>query len=253
MEIQRERSKPLRLPDQDEQNAVTVKLEKRLAKQRALRMAAIELSAKAGEESESVDLNLMSQTQTDKVFPKYEGDMFSTAGSYLGGMLYLSRMADSSLKTKKLQKSMLDVDKEKKEKELLEMEQKKKNEKAERDANNKLADTNVAENSAEDFHAKLTCAQSLCNWSRNPANAARLCGEGAVRAIMQLSMESSDQITYYCAACFRFMSEQKVLASSMIDEGAISTISELSSIKTDEFTLTNLAIALVNLTRVNGK
>jgi len=39
----------------------------------------------------------------------------------------------------------------------------------------------------------------------------------------------------------------------MIDEGAIATISELCSTKTDEFTVTNLAIALVNLTRINGE
>ena len=48
------------------------------------------------------------------------------------------------------------------------------------------------------------------------------------------------------------MSEQPELAVSMIDEGAIATISELCSTKTDEFTVTNLAISLVNLTRING-
>jgi hypothetical protein len=69
---------------------------------------------------------------------------------------------------------------------------------------------------------------------------------------MQLSLEPSDKIQFFCVAAFRYMSEQQELAISMIDEGAIATISELCSTKTDEFTVTNLAIALVNLTRVNG-
>lgn len=69
---------------------------------------------------------------------------------------------------------------------------------------------------------------------------------------MQLSLEPSERIQFFCVAAFRYMSEQPELAISMIDEGAIATISELCSTKTDEFTGTSLAIALVNLTRING-
>ena len=171
-----QRAKPLRLPDQDEKIAATAKLEKKLAKQRAARMAAIEQSAKNDEDmksSTSADLQPGMTSQMAKAFPKYDGDQFSTAGSYLDGMLYLSRMADSSIKTKKINTSLSDSEnKKQKEAELLEAEQKKKTESAEKDANNKLANRDVVKNSAEDdMNAKLTCAISLCNWARNPANA----------------------------------------------------------------------------------
>jgi hypothetical protein len=143
-------------------------------------MAAIEQSAKNDEDLKSsamTDTQLSGVTmQVAKVFPKYEGDQFSTAGTYLDGMLYLSRMADSSLKTKKLKTTLSDAEiKKQKEAEVIEAEMKKKTESAEKDANNKLANRDVVKNSAEeDMNAKLACALSLCNWSRNPANAVRV-------------------------------------------------------------------------------
>ena len=174
------RSKPLRLPDQDEKNAATAKLEKKLAKQRAARMAAIEQSTKSDEDLKSSTLNDSQLSgvaqQISNVFPKYDGDQFSTGGFYLDGMLYLSRMADSSIKTKKLKNALTDAEMKKQiDTEMVEAEQKKKKENAETDASDKLANKDVVKNSAEeDMNAKLTCALSLCNWSRNPANAVSL-------------------------------------------------------------------------------
>ena len=63
-EIQRERSKPLRLPDPEEQDAATAKLEKKLAKQRALRMAAIEQS-----ELDAAKDNRLHQTSRQQRLP----------------------------------------------------------------------------------------------------------------------------------------------------------------------------------------
>lgn len=48
--------------------------------------------------------------------------------------------------------------------------------------------------SVDDLGPKIYCAAALCNWSRNAANAPRLANEGAVRAIMQLSMEIHPRI-----------------------------------------------------------
>ena len=105
--------------------------------------------------------------------------------------------------------------------------------------------------------AKLQCAASLCSWSRSPANASRLANEGAVRAINILALEPIKKIGLYCAAAYRYMSEHLELAIAMIEETkTISTISEMinnNSSNTDDFIAYNLAIALVNLTRVNGK
>eukprot|EP00981_Chlorochromonas_danica_P001531 scaffold334_cov173-Ochromonas_danica.AAC.7 len=256
IDIVRESSKPLRLPDQDEHKASTDKLEKKLAKQRAARMAAIEQSAKEDHASKQGNHGFDGSNgglNASNVFNKYEGDLFSTGGQYLEGMLYLSRMADSSLRTKRLNPSLHETERKKNEDNTMNVEVEK-NAK-ERDSNNNAdEDTSSHEIATNpDINAKLSCAISLCNWSRNPANAVRLATEGAVRAIMTLSMEPVTKITVYCAAAFRFMSEQAVLAVSMIDEGAVTTISELLGSKTDDFIVNNLAMALVNLTRVNGK
>lgn len=253
--IQRERSKPLRLPDQDEHKVATNKLEKKLAKQRAARMAAIEQSAK--EEEAMKKSGAMNESSTDTlrnsaIFQKYGGDLFSTGGHYLDGMLYLSRMADSSLRTKKITGISGDFDATNIEESLASLDDDKK---VDRDLMSFDAEEgSIGESSTNpDVNAKLNCAASLCNWSRNPANASRLASEGAVRAIMQLSLEPVPRIISFCAAAFRFMSEYTALAVSMIEEGAITTISDLVSSSSDDFVTFNLAIALVNLTRINGK
>ncbi len=255
VEIQRERSKPLRLPDQDEHKIATNKLEKKLAKQRAARMAAIEQSAK-NEEAMKKAANsaefFVNTLNDSNVFSNYGGDLFSTGGHYLEGMLYLSRMADSSLRTKRLDSASTDPDKKKMDESQSSQDNEKKTDKSITGADSEEGSTGD-HGTNPDANAKLQCAASLCNWSRNPANAQRLATEGAVRAIMQLSLEPIQRVIEYCAAAFRFMSEFPPLAIAMIEDGAITTISELISSHTDDFVTYNLAIALVNLTRINGK
>jgi hypothetical protein len=251
LEIQRERSKPLRLPDQDQHKTATHKLEKKLAKQRAARMAAIEQSAK-NEEAALKMSNSMGDVFVDsmaqsQVFTSYRGDLFGTGGHYLEGMLYLSRMVN------KQRVNSANADSEAKN--LDDSQSQQLDKKSDRDAGGADSEQGAdGEHSTNpDANAKLHCAASLCNWSRNAANAQRLAAEGAVRAIMQLSLEPVHRIVEYCAAAFRFMSEFPPLAISMIEDGAITTISELISSHTDDFILSNLAIALVNLTRINGR
>lgn len=260
LEIQRERSKPLRLPDPEERAAATAKLEKKLAKQRAARMAAIEQSAMEATEQDMTTMEI-SKTFIEELgdtakhcLKTYDGDQFSVAGPYLEGMLYLSRMADSSTKMKR--KKDKELEQHLKRKADLDEEEMSRKQAEEEEASSRLTGTGMKEDSistAPDINAKINCAMSLCNWSRNPQNASRLSSEGAVRAIMILSMEYNDRISVFCAAAFRHMSESYELAVSMIEEGAIATMSEVCSSRTDDFTLTNVAIALVNLTRVNGK
>mmetsp|Transcript_1033 Transcript_1033/g.1708 ORF Transcript_1033/g.1708 Transcript_1033/m.1708 type:complete len:1654 (-) Transcript_1033:97-5058(-) len=254
LEIQRERSKPLRLPDQDLQRAANEKLEKQRAKQRAARMAAMEQSAK--EEQMLIATSEFAAAFLDPatVLPGYKGDLFSSGGAYLEGMIYLSRMADSSIKTQRINNAMYEGEKQASAAEEVAVEADKKNEKEskhnDQDEKSSLEQDSVNANT----NAKIHCAASLCNWSRNPANAARLASEGAVRAINTLAMEPVNSITMYCAAAYRHMSEHQELATVMVDEiKTISTISEMVSSTTDDFIAYNLAIALVNLTRVNGR
>eukprot|EP01038_Epipyxis_sp_PR26KG_P013506 gene13506-18121_t len=261
IEIQRERSKPLRLPDQDEHKSATEKLEKKLSKERKARMAKHEQLAREEEEFKKKGITSVEnagKALMSTVFQPYDGDRFSSEGPYLEGMLYLSRMADASIKTQNKSGSAVndsENSKESTDKEFLSKEIAKTNEK-----DIKLSESGDdsifrSESSVDpDANMKLNCAISLCNWSRNPANASRLASEGAVRAIIQLALEPINRIAMYCVAAFRYMSEYPELAVSIIEEGGMSTISEIiNSAMMDDFIANNLAITLVNLTRIVGK
>lgn len=257
LDIQRERAKPLRIPDQDEKNAATAKLEKKLAKQRAARMAAIEKSAMEEEKAKNAiaaNDSSLSKQKLKSVLPKYDGDLFSSKGDYMESMLYLSRMADSVKKSVR-PGGKVDGNDIKGDNKFLKSEARETNKIEDESSRNGIDEQSHSDHSnvTSDVGAKLYCAATLCNWARNPANAARLASEGAVRAIMQLSVEDMPRIAMFCAAAFRLMSEHHSLALSMIDEGATSTILDVVNTTTDEFIAGNLAISLVNLTRINGK
>lgn len=258
LEIQRERSKPLKLPDPDEQNLAAEKLEKRLAKQRAARMAVMDRSATDEDEFKSAGETTPAALNASvlHILPKYEGDKFGTGGPYLNSMLYLSRMANSFQKSNRGKisiESELTNDKDINSPSALNESFKKVEEDVHRPDSSNLTGTNESTNTS-DVNSKLFCATALCNWSRNPANAQRLADEGAVRAISQLFLEPNARILKFCAAAFRYMSEHAPLALKMIDfENAIGTISDVIASCSDEFVCSNLAIVLVNLTRINGK
>lgn len=269
LEIQRLRAKPL--PDQDENKVATAKLERKLAKQRAARMKAIAKSNKEEEALRASSANpdaTLGRNLSSSVFPPYDGDLFSTGGNYLNGMLYLSRMLDSQSKSQrnKQQEGLISSAADSKGGGTEDSSGSKKNESGNRNnadddfkhrASNDDLDRQLgfSESSvgSDSGGSKLYCATALCNWSRNAANAQRLASEGAVRAIIQLFLEPSSRILRFCAGAFRFMSEHTVLAISMIDDGAISTMSDVINSTSDEFVLGNIAIALLNLTRLVGK
>jgi hypothetical protein len=258
MDIQRVRAMPsLKLPDQDDdlEGNGSTKVDKKASNRKGIssiyRSAMNEVLQEESEENERNRESLMGQ-----VLPSYNGDMFGSGGPYLGSMIYLSRMADAESKTNR-KKSFMDIDdtsergsvvinqntstdsiRSADEKKSLEL-----------DVNDDIKnghDTSV-------YDAKLYCAASLCNWSRDPSNANRLASEGAVRAILQLLLEPHYKILKYCAAAFRYMSEQLPLAVVMIEESVTNTIADTILSASDDFITYNLAIALVNLTRISGK
>jgi hypothetical protein len=244
MDIRRELAKPLFIPDKDEKDAAAAKLERRLAKQRAARMAAKEDTKSNDTNKKSFDAT-NNTLSTQKFLKHYEGDLFSTGGDYIDGIMYLSRCLDGESGNGKF------VDMKKLLREKKKTAQALKQSEPEIDPLGDKASVESAEGS--DVGSKLYCATSLCNWSRNPANAHRLEGEGAVRAIMMLSMEKLPRILVFCAGAFRYMSEQPILAHRMIDDQALGAILEMIGTKADDFICGNLAIALLNLTRVNGR
>eukprot|EP00602_Paraphysomonas_sp_CaronLab_P010685 CAMPEP_0185036964 /NCGR_PEP_ID=MMETSP1103-20130426/30746_1 /TAXON_ID=36769 /ORGANISM="Paraphysomonas bandaiensis, Strain Caron Lab Isolate" /LENGTH=1556 /DNA_ID=CAMNT_0027574739 /DNA_START=14 /DNA_END=4684 /DNA_ORIENTATION=- len=246
LDIQRERGKPLRLPENEEKNLATVKLEKKLAKQRAQRMAAKDEAAKDDENDSAKEMKSIFGAGMKHILPKYGGDMFGTAGEYMGGMLYLSRMPPKrSHQGTAMLKSFSRTN-------TLQME-----DSQGPDDEADLAVRNVVQNSGEDedteISSKLYCATALCNWARNPSNAQRLANEGAVRAIILLSNEKVAKISVYCAGAFRYMSEHTVLAEKMIEEKCVNVISEMITSCNDDFISGNLAICLLNLTRISGR
>jgi hypothetical protein len=258
LDIQRERSKPVRMPEENEKNKENARIARNYAKQRAARIAAIEQSAKEEEEAGklTVTSNLMSRERLQSILPPYRGDLFSTSGEYLQSMLYLSRLADSVTKSSRLTYTLPAIDFNRTRDNTPKAETREHLDRKEKEASSSVDDGSSGANehsTVADIGAKLYCATSLCNWARNPANAERLAAEGAVRAIMLLALEDVPRITMFCAAAFRYMSEQPVLALSMIEENASMTIIDIINSNVDEFILGNLAIALVNLTRANGK
>jgi len=254
LEIQRERSKPPTVVDSEDLQAKRAKLEKKLEKQRIKRMQAM----KATETDATVFAESVTRTSTLKETFKHsaKGDLFSSNGDYMMSMLYMSRMAGNEEKSERMarvNKTMVSEDMN-----LLEnadKEEKNADEEEDEGPAEQGDDTQSqgSNNAGTDASAKLYCAASLCNWARNPANATRLVQEGGVRAIMQLINEPSVKIRRFGAAAFRFMSEDPSLSVAMIEEGAVSAISDIVKLPIDDFSAANLAVALVNLTRINGR
>lgn len=257
LELLRERAKPMIIPDQEEGKINTTKLEKKLAKQRAARMAAKDEAAK-DEKAQKLanDANFSNGRSTmSTVLPSYEGDRFGTSGEYMEGMLYLSRMPVAASRAK--------GGKRMKVKDAFAWDNENTTANAESDGNDNTtgniiglledASASDAAASAEEMSSKLYCAAALCNWSRNPSNAQRLANEDAVKAIIQLSQETMPRIAMYCAGALRYMSEHLILATKMIEEKVILTILDMIASTTEEFIYANVTICLLNLTRVTGR
>ena len=249
LDIQRERAKPLALPTGEERNEATAKLEKKLAKQRAQRMAAKEQTSKDSDASKADLAKSKTDGSMAKVLPRYEGDMFGTGGEYMGGLLYLSRMPPKHKPGRSAGRSLLnaasDANASFNEKESF-------NDDAQENTTRNPFDHH-GDDDVPEISSKLYCATALCNWARNPSNANRLAKEGAVRAIIVLASEKVERINIFCAGAFRYMSEQPVLAEKMIEEKCITVISEMITTSSDDFICGNLAICLLNLTRISGK
>ena len=277
LQIQMERAKPFSLPDQDDNKLATARLERKLAKQRAARKAGVDRltngklliiifslkfsthitcdisfrSDKIGDETSRKfsEFGRASHFNDQKALlpSKWSGDLFNTMTSvtddYLSGMIYLSRMADSSTKNYVTQ-----TDVEDKKATSLEGDSNASSGDGDsrRSGTENRIDMNEDASTAADMGAKLFCATALCNWARNPSNASRLATEGAVRAIIHLTLEPIPKICFYCAGAFRYMSDNLMLATSMIDEGAISIMADIIKLGTaDDVTIGNLTIALV--------
>eukprot|EP01035_Chromulina_nebulosa_P020117 gene20117-26123_t len=250
LEIQRERAKPLQLPDQDEEAEAKAKKEKKLAKQRSSRLLPLEEK----DLKRSIDESNSPRRPLTEILKHYEGDMFGSGGPYLESMLYLSRMSDSENKSHRFthDSHVEDADKESK---ILPLNTtiEGKIDESSLQSDDYRNNNNNDDVSYTDNNSKLYCAASLCNWSRDPVNANRLASEGAIRAISQLFLENNSKIQRFCACAYRFMSEHLPLANAMIDEGVTNTMSDFIGQSSDDFICSNLAISIVNLTRIGGK
>lgn len=263
LDLIRERAKPPLLLEQLEMSEprpsskkVSVKLP---AKKKQSRMSAIEMLTAKLEKSMALESTKGSTATINTKFKDYSGDQFSNRGDYLDGMLYLSRMPDSTAKkegTCKLGAMILAMDRDGKR--ALAVNKTGMDPDVGDESDSKLRESSVnadADDSSDatDISTKLYCAASLCNWSRVPQNAQQLANEGAVRAVVQLCNESNVKILKFCAASFRYMSDSSVLGTLMIEENAISVMSDLVSNANSEFVSGSIVIGLINLTRISGK
>jgi hypothetical protein len=170
------------------------------------------------------------------VFKPYHGDTFGTGGNYMGGMVYLSRMPHHSLPDKAYNATNNDTQSMGS---ISEADQ---------------ISTNTSwDQLAKERSAKITCAATICGWSRHPQNIQRLYTEGALDAINRLAKEDDRKIRRYCAQAFRYMSEHQELCEQMIQIGSLPVLAELASSSRDAHISRSSAIAMLNLTRLQGK
>jgi len=284
LEIQRERSRPLILPNYEERIAAAARLERKLAKQRAARKAGGELGASNAKKETVVDgdgKGDRGMTIKD-IFRMYLPDEMFEERPVLSdvdmnkerALMYLSRIGGVKKESKEDGEDgegdgdgadEKPEEEEKKEEKEDDADGDDETERRQSMTEEQLAVLNDAPGTS-DAEAKLYCATALCNWARNPSNAQRLAaevtpfraplshvkapvprhpshrrnpmppallltfvahGQGAVRAIMRLSLEPIPGMYFFCAGAFRFMSDSLILATQMIDDGAISTINDI--------------------------
>lgn len=255
LQLARERAKPALLLDQLDVGERPSKVEvTKPAKKRQSKLSAIDITARLGK---SDTMECSGQVILTKLSVKdYNGDKFSNRGSYLEGMLYLSRMENTFMRKdagRKASSVALPANAESSGEAELSDEASPSSPGA-KDAKRKDAvKFNDDDSEITEVSTKLYCAACLCNWSRIPSNAPQLAKEGGVRAILQLCNEPDPRILKFCAAAFRYMSENAVLGAQMIEENSISVMSELVNSGSSEFVSGSIVIALVNLTRIAGK
>ena len=193
-----------------------------------------------GETSEiSLDSGQIRAAQA--VFKPYTGDLFGSGGNYMGGMVYLSRMPNHGIP------------------DLHDFHAHEEKKSAENDKNN-ISSQFLMENDGEswealakELEAKVTCASTICGWSKHAANVERLANEGALDAIIRLAKEDDRKIRRYCASAFRHMSGHKLLCEQMILYKGPVFVGELASSSHDKLISRDCAIAMLNLTRMQGK
>lgn len=190
-------------------------------------------------------------------FKSYGGDIFSTRGQYMSGVIYKSRLAASSgtiqLRMPTLQRSNT-----------FEILSESRNDQADLTPAPSRAPSGDGPPSStreqttappEDpgaTEAKIHCVQSFAAWSAHPENVARLVEEGAVGALLVLSKHENLEIRRSCAITFRNMSKHLKLCEQLVDLTAVPFIADLGVSKYDPATCRDCCYALVNLTNLEG-
>ncbi|GMI42661.1 hypothetical protein TrCOL_g2892 [Triparma columacea] len=187
--------------------------------------------------TESIDSTAVKAAQ--QIFKPYTGDLFGSSGNYMNGMVYLSRCARPANPMGGFSGWEDNMD------QVIE------------DGSESVEPT-VSEHESweqlsKELEAKVTCASTICAWSKHPANAERLAAEGALDAIMRLSKEDDKKIRRHCASAFRHMSSQQILCEQMIEVVVNPVLNELSQTSQDDAISRDCAVAMLNLTRMHGK
>lgn len=219
-------------------------------------------------------------------FKKYRGDLFSTRGEYMGGIIYQSRheFSDSTPGTK--MRELLSPKRRGNKTDAAPAEttrggqhddaaaggdgpaarkQSTEDYDASGDAVASLASQKNAsrggglhgpeEEEEEDpsaVDAKRHCADSIAAWSTHSENAARLAEEGAVTATIVLSKDENAGIRRSCATAFKNMSQHPKLCEQLVAHTAVPVISDLGVAAKDMTVSRDCSLALVNLTNMHG-
>ncbi|KAJ0395934.1 hypothetical protein P43SY_009339 [Pythium insidiosum] len=97
------------------------------------------------------------------------------------------------------------------------------------------------------------CALTLSNWSSNSQNARVMVEENAVEALIQLS-KTDDRVTrLHCVTALMNLSHVDALRSEIVQQGAVKTVAEIANDTEDKTLRTACAITLYNLCCLVGE
>lgn len=214
-----------------------------------------------------VDQNADGVDRSKSPFKDYRGDLFSTRGEYMGGVIYKSRLDISNVTPGKgMQKLLSPSPKRSASKGSFRGARSElsstlrttadgshvKGNNSNTGDNVLIADSQPASEDPTAVEAKLHCANSIATWSVHRENVSRLAEEGAVSAAIVLSKDENADIRRSCAIAFRNMSQHSKLCEQLIKLSAVPVISELGVAAKDMAVSRDCSYALVNLTNVHG-
>ncbi|CAM9728901.1 unnamed protein product, partial [Ectocarpus sp. 12 AP-2014] len=189
----------------------------------------------------------------------YQGDLFGTGGTYMEGMVYMSRMPVGG-KEGQSRLSKRSGDGPKRSTGTDGSNDTDHGLNSERVTGDSVSSgegdpqpTNEQIPSQRELEAKIQCASTLLSWSTHRDNAQRLAKEGAVEAVLRLCKTDHLILRGYCSAILKQFAATPILREKLVARGGVPVIADMASQCRKEVVQSNCMVALVNITCINGQ